>query len=187
MAAPRSESSDPRAARVRGQLRAAAYDLLEERSADAIAVTDIVRRAGVSRAAFYQHFTDRDDVIAAAVVELVDEALSGPAAEPLAAIERIAALVAERHRLYGHLFPGAAAERARWHLRQHLRVHCGALVADAGGTDLDVETLTSALVGAVVELLLQWVDDPASAHSPAEVRTVVAALATRLTTSPGVS
>lgn len=187
MAAPRSHSGDPRAERLRAQLRRAAYDLLEERPADTISVTDIVQRAGVSRAAFYQHFTDRDDAIAAAVVGLVDEALSGADGQPLDAIERMAGLVAERHRLYSHLFPGAAAERARWHLRQHLRPHCRALVEGGQAAELDVETLASALVGAIVELLLAWVDDPSSARRPAEVRAAVLGLTRRLNPSSGAS
>lgn len=188
MAASRSGSNDPRAARVHAQLEAAAYALLEARPAATISVTDIVQQAGVSRAAFYQHFTDRDDAIGAAIQTLLDAALplDDPGTAPLDAIERVATLVAERHRLYGHLFPGVAAERARWRLREGLRPHCRALVAGGASADLDPDTLTSALVGSVVELLLQWVSDPGSARPPTDVRAAVAALATRLNPS-GVS
>lgn len=49
----------PRAARTRGALLAAGFELLAERPIDAIAIDDIVARAGVAKGSFFNHFTDK--------------------------------------------------------------------------------------------------------------------------------
>lgn len=49
----------PRAARTRGALLVAGFELLAERPIDAIAIDDIVARAGVAKGSFFNHFTDK--------------------------------------------------------------------------------------------------------------------------------
>ncbi len=49
----------PRAARTRAALLAAGFELLAERPIDAIAIDDIVARAGVAKGSFFNHFTDK--------------------------------------------------------------------------------------------------------------------------------
>ncbi|MFP5394550.1 MAG: TetR/AcrR family transcriptional regulator [Alphaproteobacteria bacterium] len=49
----------PRAVRTRSALLAAGYELLAERPIDAIAIDDIVARAGVAKGSFFNHFTDK--------------------------------------------------------------------------------------------------------------------------------
>lgn len=49
----------PRAARTRAALLAAGFDLLAERPIDAIAIDDIVARAGVAKGSFFNHFADK--------------------------------------------------------------------------------------------------------------------------------
>lgn len=49
----------PRAARTRAALIAAGFDLLVERSIDAIPIDDLVARAGVAKGSFFNHFTDK--------------------------------------------------------------------------------------------------------------------------------
>lgn len=50
---------NPRAARTRSALLLAGFDLLAERPIDAIAIDDIVARAGVAKGSFFNHFTDK--------------------------------------------------------------------------------------------------------------------------------
>lgn len=59
--APSSETAAlrPRAARTRAALLAAGFELLAERPIDAIAIDDIVARAGVAKGSFFNHFTDK--------------------------------------------------------------------------------------------------------------------------------
>lgn len=53
------EKVDPRVRRTRQSLEQAFVDLLREKGFQAISVQDITRRAGVNRATFYAHFTDK--------------------------------------------------------------------------------------------------------------------------------
>ena len=54
---------DPRVARTRALLAGALTDLLDERPFARITVTDIAARAGVHRATFYDHFTDKHAMV----------------------------------------------------------------------------------------------------------------------------
>lgn len=51
--------SSPRAARTRAALIAAGFDLLVERPIDAIAIDDVVAKAGVAKGSFFNHFADK--------------------------------------------------------------------------------------------------------------------------------
>ncbi len=69
MPAPINQSSasrqEPRRLRTRAALLRAGADLLAKRPIDAIAVNDIVERAGVAKGSFFNHFADKDDFAAA--------------------------------------------------------------------------------------------------------------------------
>ena len=54
-----SAAISPRAQRTRDALLAAGFELLAERPIDAIAIDDIVARAGVAKGSFFNHFTDK--------------------------------------------------------------------------------------------------------------------------------
>lgn len=54
-----SAAISPRAQRTRVALLSAGLDLLAERPIDAIAIDDIVMRAGVAKGSFFNHFTDK--------------------------------------------------------------------------------------------------------------------------------
>ena len=53
--------ASPRAARTRAALIAAGFDLLVERPIDAIAIDDLVAKAGVAKGSFFNHFADKAD------------------------------------------------------------------------------------------------------------------------------
>ena len=55
---------DPRIARSRAALREAFIELVEERGLDAVSVGDICSRAGLNRGTFYNHFTDKENLLA---------------------------------------------------------------------------------------------------------------------------
>lgn len=54
-----SAQPNPRAARTRAALLAAGFELLAERPIDAIAIDEVVARAGVAKGSFFNHFTDK--------------------------------------------------------------------------------------------------------------------------------
>lgn len=72
-----SSSAPARSAYHHGDLRrslvAAASTAAEELGADKISVREVARRAGVSHAAAYHHFTDKNDLLRAVALEAFDE------------------------------------------------------------------------------------------------------------------
>jgi len=61
-------SLSPRAARTRGALIAAGFELLAEKPIDAIPIDEVVARAGVAKGSFFNHFVDKP-AFAAAIAE----------------------------------------------------------------------------------------------------------------------
>ncbi|WP_022900320.1 TetR/AcrR family transcriptional regulator [Humibacter albus] len=68
---------DVRIARTRASLQDALLQLARERSLDEITVADIADRAGVNRSSFYQHYSDKDVLLADALDAAVEEAGAG--------------------------------------------------------------------------------------------------------------
>ena len=65
---------DPRAARTRQALHRAILELAAERPIGEIPATEIVVRAGVNRSSLYQHFDDREELLASALESIENEA-----------------------------------------------------------------------------------------------------------------
>jgi AcrR family transcriptional regulator len=65
---------DPRLARTRQALIAAATAALDDRDPELVSITDLVAAAGVSRPSFYQHFGDLPTLVHAAALGRVREA-----------------------------------------------------------------------------------------------------------------
>ena len=55
---------DPRIARSRAALREAFITLVEERGIDGFSVGDLCTSAGLNRGTFYNHFRDKDSLLA---------------------------------------------------------------------------------------------------------------------------
>ena len=74
MSKPAPETIGPaktgRAQRTREALIQAGRELFSERAVDAVAIDDIVRAADVAKGSFYNHFTDRDDLVKAVVGQI---------------------------------------------------------------------------------------------------------------------
>jgi AcrR family transcriptional regulator len=58
---------DRRVARTRGRLQEALLELARERAYGDITVSDVVARAGVNRSSFYEHYTDKELLLADAL------------------------------------------------------------------------------------------------------------------------
>lgn len=63
------EKLDPRVKRTRDLIRQSFNDIVNEKGFDAISVQDVTARAGVNRATFYAHFTDKYDLLDKAIGE----------------------------------------------------------------------------------------------------------------------
>ena len=86
MAPPKTTWPRPRGAAARDQARQAiletALRLFAERGYIGVRVEDIAREAGISRATFYKHFAERDEILAGLFGRLLDNAAeTGPQPE----------------------------------------------------------------------------------------------------------
>src|SRR4029079_6252892 len=74
-----SEKTDARVRRTRDALGDALVALMQEKPFDTITVQDVLDRAHVSRATFYTHYSDKDDLLmtdAEEFFEMISNALS---------------------------------------------------------------------------------------------------------------
>ncbi|MGQ3010591.1 TetR/AcrR family transcriptional regulator, partial [Microbacterium aurantiacum] len=65
---------DVRVERTRRSLQEALFDLARDRPLEEVTVADIVQRAGVNRSSFYQHYADKETLLADALDTAVDDA-----------------------------------------------------------------------------------------------------------------
>lgn len=163
--AARAHSADPRAERVRTLLRDAAFELAHERQVNGLTVGDIVTRAGVSRQAFYQHFHDRDDAVAAAFTVAFAAATDGLDGDPGARILRLFDFAAEHRRLYRNIVPSAVTQRVVAAFRAGLAPACEEIAREsmpvvAPIAALSAESVSRFLVGGFMEVLRSWMEDP---------------------------
>jgi AcrR family transcriptional regulator len=162
--AARINSVDPRAERVRGRLRDAAFALAHEHPVDHLTVGDIVARAGVSRQVFYQHFTDRDDAVAFAFTAAFASATADLAGDPGARILVLFEFAADHRTMYRNIVPSAVTQRVVAAFRAELAPACEE-IAEAGMpavttvASLTPDAVSRFLVGGFMEVLRSWMED----------------------------
>lgn len=71
-AAPAAAERDPRIARSRAALREAFITLVEERGIDGFSVGDLCTSAGLNRGTFYNHFRDKESLLASFEDEVIE-------------------------------------------------------------------------------------------------------------------
>ncbi|MBB2992670.1 AcrR family transcriptional regulator [Mycolicibacterium iranicum] len=182
----RGRSADPRAERVRAQLRGAAFNLAHEAPLDRISVGDLVERAEVSRQVFYRHFRDRDDAVAAAFSEVfadvVREAPSGDSDSPVtdtngarSRILQLFAFAEDHPTLYRNVVPSTVHQHVLGAYRAALLPPCRQIAAQGMAvldtvSPIPADAVTRFLVGGFMEVLRSWMEDPADTDLHSRVR-----------------
>lgn len=156
---------DPRIARTRRSLQRALVELAGDRDLDTVTVADIVHRAEVNRSSFYQHYPDKETLLADAIEALLDESVETAPAEPSFTLDPPAVLTAYfRHieqnvAVYQRVFAAHGSALALGRLRERIDSVVRGTVArrrdeDAGGVPTDV--LAAGISGAAVGVLGVW-------------------------------
>ncbi|QKJ20463.1 TetR/AcrR family transcriptional regulator [Microbacterium hominis] len=163
---------DPRVARTRQRLQQALLDLAGERPLDEITIGDITERAEVNRSSFYQHYGDKDSLLADAL-----EAVLDAAAAPLRAtaaqgeevgmppeLEEYLRHIADNIALYRRVLGphGSAVVAARLRRRVELVVR-ETIGADATGAleDVPLDVVGAGIAGTALGVISAWVEhDP---------------------------
>lgn len=174
--ATRTHSADPRAERVRTQLRDAAFALAHEQPVDELTVGDLVTRAGVSRQVFYRHFTDRDDAVATAIATAFTAAVADIDGDAPTRITKLFEFAAEHRDAYRNVVPSAVTQRVVAAFRAELLPACTELAETGlrvvgGIADVpDVHAVARFLVGGFQEVLRSWMEDPNATDLRSRVR-----------------
>jgi len=157
---------DPRIARTRRSLQDALLALARERDLDAISVADVAERAGVNRSSFYQHYADKETLLADALDVVAEEAGAGlpslrdtPPDPPEVLVDYLRHLdgnAALYRRVIGE--HGSAVAVARLRARLEAVVLDGLERAEGAGFfgDLPRDVVAAGVAGSVLGVLGVW-------------------------------
>ncbi len=156
---------DPRIARTRSSLREALFALTREHALDEISISDIAERAGINRSTYYQHYSDKDTLLAEALDAVIDDAI-GPE-PPLTAehgakiLEQYLRHVAEHVALYRQLLGegGSATIQVRMSKRlQLILVQAFERGAPHSLVGVPTEVAAAAIAGSALATIRAWLD-----------------------------
>lgn len=154
---------DPRIERTRRRLQEALFALARERGVGHIPVSDIAERAGVNRSTFYQHYSDKETLLADALDLVAAEAgaslneIDAWSDHPPAVLVNFLAHVDDHAELYRRTFaePGAGVALVR--LRSHIDAAVRRLApTDPEPPDVPVEIAAAGITGSIVGVIGAW-------------------------------
>ncbi len=167
---------DPRIARTRRSLQEALFELARERDLDDISIADIAERAGVNRSSFYQHYSDKDTLLADAIDAVTEEAGAGIpthyeiSPEPPVILIDYLRHVEDNAAVYARVFGEHGSPVALGRLQARIRtIVIDALASNHADTygDIPPDVLAAGLSGSVLGVLGAWLTrDP---RPPVEV------------------
>ena len=154
---------DVRIVRTRRRLQGALFDLAQERGIDQVSVSDIAERAGVNRTTFYQHYSDRETLLADALDLITEEAevtlddidIDSPE-PPLVLVNFL------RHiELHGNLYQQVFTEPGYGVVLARLRSHIHDWVVEAAGApgvdaSIPLNVVAAGLAGSIIGVIGEW-------------------------------
>ncbi len=156
---------DARIVRTRRRLQEALFALVRERGVDEVSVSDIAARAGVNRSTFYQHYSDKETLLADALDLIADDAgahlgeIDLASADPPQALVGFLAHIEAHADLYVRVFnePGYGAVLTR--LRDNARDAIRGLAPAADPVmprGVPVDVAAAGLTGLVLGVIGEW-------------------------------
>ncbi|MCX6502664.1 MAG: TetR/AcrR family transcriptional regulator [Microbacterium sp.] len=161
---------DPRAARTQARLQDALLALARERPLDEITVGDITERAEVNRSSFYQHYSDKETLLADALERMVDEvsgqllargtpAPAGMPEELAHYLQHLADNAPLYRRVLGEHGSAVVAARLRRRVEGIVTVAVGA--DSAAFVGLPVDVVAAGIAGTALGVITAWISrDP---------------------------
>lgn len=162
----KSEKTDRRSERTRRLLGEALVALMLEKRYEAITVQDILDRANVGRATFYEHYWDKEDLFTSEierVIDLFSRQMEPSKQDPSTWIPSLALFqhIRDYHRLFQALLRGRGIEIGTQVIRDRLRSRVKEqLREELQGPDADasLEAVSSYVAGAFLTLLQWWLE-----------------------------
>jgi AcrR family transcriptional regulator len=187
-------------------LSGAFFELIREKSYDAITVQAILDRSGIGRSTFYAHYRDKDDLFVAGLERMID-ALTAQAdnrgshtdthtgshtnsqAIPLVPSLALFRHVQEQHDLYEALVWGPGVDllfkHGQRYLSQKIVERINALAKDAARLAIPTSILAAFLAGTFLTLLKWWLDNK-MIYSPEKMDEIYQRLATPAIATAGI-
>ncbi len=165
---------DRRVRRTRRSLREALLSLTEEKGYDRVTVQDVIDRADLSRATFYAHFRDKDDLLVSGFEELRETLRAAMAAYAGLGREHSGGALGVARPLFEHvaahrkLYRGFVGSRARTVVLSYVRESFAALVQEhfqaviasrRSEPGVPVEVTAEFVVGALLGVLEWWLEN----------------------------
>jgi AcrR family transcriptional regulator len=161
---------DPRIARTRSSLQQALLELARERPLEAVTVGDIAERAGVNRSSFYQHYSDKETLLADALDAAAEEAAAqlptleglphGPPAALFAYLAHVDANADLYRRALGEQGSAVVMARVRGSIETVVR-EAVAGSAVRSFADVPIDVVAAGITGSALGVIRAWVDrDP---------------------------
>ena len=156
---------DVRVERTRRALQAALFELARERPLEEVTIADIATRAGVNRSTFYQHYSDKDTLLADAidaVVELAGAEIPTPtevSLDPPPILVDYLRHVEENAAVYTRIFGEHGSPVAVARLRERIQtIVIDAVASSHADTfhDIPPDVLAAGLSGSVLGVLEVW-------------------------------
>ena len=156
---------DPRSARTRRSLQLALLDLAQDRQLDDITVGDIAERAEVNRSSFYQHYSDKDALLADALDTAIEatgaslpefiEPSDGPPVALMEYLTHIDANAALYRRALGDHGSPAVMARLRGRIEQLVRDAIGRS-RTSGFEGIPVDIVAAGIAGSALGVVEAW-------------------------------
>jgi len=150
--------ADPRVRRSRERLHQALVALILERGWDRVSVEAVCERAKVGRSTFYVHFADKEDLLIGGLEHVRDDLLRMRLAQPFGFVRGLVAHAGDSRRM----FRAVIGKRSGLAVQRRFREIVGELMtADLRAQRVPERALATTsrfLAGALVELLLAWMD-----------------------------
>ncbi len=159
---------DPRIERTQASLQQALLDLTRERPLDDITIGEITEHAGVNRSSFYQHYPDKETLLADALDAIVEEAgmsvdsgierLDAPAPAFVEFLQH----VAEHAELYrwavGTHGSTVVTDRLRARIETLVRHHIDLAGDSAPSQDIPIDIVAAGIAGSGIGALRAWLE-----------------------------
>src|SRR6266516_4217908 len=130
---PGKRVKDRRIEKTQALLREDLVSLMHEKPYDAVAVTEILKRANVGRSTFYMHFRDKDELLASGIRDMLRSvqsvALSSSTKWPETII-RFSLPIFEYHSRHRQIGEATMGARGQAIIHEHLRRVLAELIAD---------------------------------------------------------
>ena len=151
--------------RTRQRLQEALFELANEQDFDLIAISDIAERAGVNRSTFYQHYADKDTVLADALDRVAAHAGASldapldPSDGPPEALLKFLQHIEANAGIYRRIFVGSGSGAALARLRGHIHTAIEDLARHAqrdNALATPVDVVAAGVAGSIVGVIGAW-------------------------------